>query len=147
MIGKVSITFLALGIIIGSLISCQKVDSEPAYEDGTYRGVFTDLGKIQINLQLTLEDNIITSAEFRHLKRDENYHYDAKEEPYISVVNQYKEALDYLVGKDINTHLADLYHPENVVKSEVDGYTAATLRTSKIISAIRDALNRGVYSY
>ncbi len=143
---KLAISMM-LFLILGALLSCIVEETETVYEDGTYRGTFADLGFIQVNIQFTLEDNIITSAEFRHLRRDDDYHYDAEEEPYRSVVDQYKEALDYLVGKDINAHLEDLYHPENVVKAQVDGYTAATLRTNKIISAIRDALNRGVYSY
>ena len=115
-------------------------------EDGTYRGIFGDGPDIQVNVQLNIENGIVQETSFRHLKRDENYHLDTEEEPYKSVVNQYKEALVYLEGKEIST-LKNLYEPENVVTTEVDGYTSATIRSSKIISAVRDALNRGVYRY
>ncbi|MCG5517296.1 MULTISPECIES: FMN-binding protein [Ectothiorhodospira] len=45
--------------------------------------------------------------------------------------------------------IPELYSPGEVVteNAEVDGFTSATIRSSKVISAIRDALNRGVYSY
>ncbi len=119
----------------------------PVYEDGTYRGGFMDLGDIQVNLQFTLEDGVVTAAEFRHLRRDDDYYLGTETEPYRSVVEQYREALDYLVGKDLSGHLDDLYRPGEIVTTEVDGYSGATIRSSKIISAVRDALNRGVYSY
>jgi len=133
-------------------LSCQMRDRRPvegkAYlEDGTYRGVFIDGDSIQVNLQFTLTDGVVTDAGFRHLRRDDDYHLETVEEPYKSVIRQYKEALDHLEGKDIGESLANLYHPQEVVSTEVDGYTAATIRSSKIISAVRDGLNRGVYSY
>lgn len=34
-----------------------------------------------------------------------------------------------------------------LVTLEVDGYSGATIRANKIISAIRDALNRGPYQW
>lgn len=40
-----------------------------------------------------------------------------------------------------------MYEPGDIVKEEVDGFTGATIRAGKIISAVRDGLNRGVYSY
>ena len=121
--------------------------SWPQYEDGTYRGVFIDQHSIQVNVQFTLKNGVITEAEFRHLYRDEDYRLGAEHEPYKSVIAQYQEALDHLVGKKLQRHLADLYRPAEIVTTRVDGYTAATIRSNKIISAIRDALNRGVYSY
>ncbi len=141
-----------LVLVIISLVihGCQKtsfVDDASRYEDGVYRGVFIDGDSIQVNVQFSLKDGVVSEASFRHLRRDENYNLEAEEEPYRSVVQQYQEALNYLVGKNLEKHLSDLYTPEAVVETEVDGYTAATLRSNKIISAIRDALNRGVYSY
>lgn len=128
---------------MGEESCCRKT----AYENGTYRGVFIDGDSIQINIELTLKDGIVEKASFRHLRRDENYNIDADEEPYSLIIKQYQEALDHLIGKDLKKHLRDLYNPENIVTTKVDGYTSATLRSNKIISAIRDALNRGVYSY
>ena len=130
--------------------SCKRayvIEEAMAYENGVYRGVFIDGDSVQVNVEFELKDGVVQEASFRHLRRDDNYHLNAEEEPYRSVIRQYKEALDHLVGKDLETHLKDLYEPETIVTTEVDGYTAATLRSNKIISAIRDALNRGVYSY
>ncbi len=117
------------------------------HENGTYRGVFIDKDAIQVNVEFTLTEGVISDAGFRHLRRDDDYHLETETEPYRSVVKQYKEALGYMVGKDVEEHLADLYNPENVVTTQVDGYTSATIRAQKVISAIRDGLNRGVYSY
>lgn len=162
-----ALAFLCLGLL--SLASCrpevppQTVEEAPAaaektvrlepraeardHEDGRYRGIFADGPDIQVNVEFTLEDGVITEAGFRHLRRDDNYNIDADEEPYRSVVSMYQESLDYLVGKRLEDHLTDLYAPGEIVTVEVDGYSGATIRSAKIISAIRDALNRGVYSY
>jgi hypothetical protein len=56
---------------------------------------------------------------------------------------EYKSLIDHLIGKDIRDSLSDLYKPGTIV----DAASGATLRAGKVISAIRDALNRGVYSY
>ncbi len=144
--------FVLFGASVLLILSCRTHDVSPAegarhLEDGTYRGVFADGPDIQVNVQFTLRDGVVTDAGFRHLRRDDDYHLDAETEPYKSVVKQYKEALNHLVGKDISNSLSTLYQPEKIVSTEVDGYTSATIRSSKIISAVRDGLNRGVYSY
>ncbi len=120
---------------------------ERVYEDGSYRGIFADGDSIQVNVEFTLSGGVVTEASFRHLRRDDDYFLGTVEEPYRSVIGQYLELPGYLVGKSLKDHLDDLYHPENIITLEVDGYTAATVRSSKIISAVRDGLNRGVYSY
>ena len=117
------------------------------HEDGTYRGIFADGDSIQVNVEFTLAGGKVAKASYRHLRRDDDYFLGAEDEPYKSVVRQYTEALEYLVGKDIEEHLPDLYSPGEIVSTQVDGYTSATIRSSKIISAVRDGLNRGVYSY
>lgn len=141
------ISSIAMSFIL--LVGCRPctVIDRSSYENGTYRGVFIDGDSIQINVEFILYDGVVTDASFRHLRRDDDYHLTTDVEPYRSVVQQYKESLMHLVGKPLESHLANLYHPEAIVSTEVDGYTAATLRSNKILSAIRDALNRGVYSY
>ena len=121
---------------------------EFAHEDGTYRGTFVDEGLIQVNVQITLQDGVVTAASFRHLVGAvPGYHLDAEEEPFRSVVAQYEEALQYLVGKPLSDHLRDLYKPGDIVTLEVDGYSGATIRSTKILSAVRDALSRGPYQF
>ena len=117
---------------------------EITYEDGRYRGTFGDDGYMQVSIQFTLEDNIVTAINFRHLQYgDENYRR-AEEEPFVSIRGQHEQLIEYLVGKDIRESLADLYEPGDIV-DDIDGFTGATIRSSKIISAIRDGLNRGLY--
>ncbi len=144
-------TALFIGVVMMSSCRAQEQD-EPfdarfSYEDGTYRGIFGDGPDIQVNVQFTLEGGVVTEASFRHLRRDKNYHKDTDIEPFASVVRQYQDALDHLVGRDLERHLRDLYAPAQIVVTEVDGYSGATIRSVKIISAIRDALGRGVYRY
>lgn len=115
------------------------------YENGVYRGTYIDKDTIEINVEFTLIDGKVTEAKFRHLKHGDAYTLQTEEEPFKSIVAQYRQALEYLIGKDLQTSLADLYSPANVVTLHVDGFSTATLRTNKIISAVRDALNRGVY--
>ena len=141
---------LALSLLF---TACTKRESTRTSErhdhpDATYRGAFIDEGTIQVNLQFTLVDGIVSKASFRHLVGAKpEYNLETEEEPYRSVVAQYEEALQYLVGKPLRDHLTNLYDPGRIVTLEVDGYTAATIRSTKIISAIRDALNRGPYQY
>lgn len=66
-----------------------------------------------------------------------------EDEKIAAVGKQYTDLGDYLVGKDINAVL-DLYDPAGIA-SDVDGFTGATLRSNKPVSAVFDALNRGVY--
>ena len=121
---------------------------ERPHPDATYRGAFIDEGIIQVNLQFTLVDGVVTGASFRHLVGAKpEYNLENQQEPYRSVVAQYEEALMHLVGKSLRDHLADLYDPERIITLEVDGYTGATIRSTKIISAVRDALNRGPYQF
>lgn len=117
------------------------------YEDGTYRGVFIDRDRIEVAVEIRLENGIVTAADFRHLYYGDAFRLENDAEPFRGVIQQYREALDYLVGRNIVTHLPDLYRPERIITTEVDGFTQATVRANKIISALRDALNRGVYSY
>jgi len=145
-----SLPFLFAASIILFLASCADYGSvsQVLPENGTYRGGFMDEGSIQVNLEFTLENGIVTEASFRHLVgADPAYYLGVEDEPQKSVVQQYHDALQYLVGKPLLEYLGELHHPENIVQTEVDGYSAATIRSNKIISSIRDALNRGVYSY
>lgn len=121
----------------------------PVYEDGTYRGAFLDRGEIQVVVQLALEDNRVTGASFRQLAYGGTDYRVASEGLTKGIANQYRELLDYMVGKDINEVVPELYDPGTVITehADVDGFTGATVRSPKVISAIRDALNRGVYSY
>lgn len=118
------------------------------YSDGVYRGIFIDGAEMQVNVDFELKANVVVAAKYRHLfYKGVDYRKEATDAKVIELNKQYTELLNYLVGKDIRTALKELYVPGNIVKtSAVDGVTGATLRSGKVISAINDALNRGVYS-
>ena len=124
------------------------VKTAPKYENGTYRGAFLDSGYMQVNVQFTLENNMVKSISFRHLEYSGiNYLKEKENKTILGLKTQYQQLADHLIGKDIDKALLDLYKPANVVKEQVDAVSAATLRSTKVVSAVRDALNRGVYSY
>ncbi|MCG6659132.1 cytochrome b5 domain-containing protein [Halomonas campisalis] len=114
--------------------------------DGRYRGVFIDRGVIQVNITFDLEDGHFTGLAYRHLAyRDDDYLAMEEGDDLYPVLVQYRQILERLEGQPVTAIFA-LYEPERVV-DDVDGYTGATLRGAKVISAIRDALNRGVYAW
>ena len=123
------------------------IKSSQSYENGTYRGAYLESNEMQVGVQFKLEDNIIKSISFRHLQYKNTNYLTSEIESIKGIKDQNQKLIDYLVGKDITENLTDLYKPGNIVTEKVDTFTGATLRSAKIISAIRDGLNRGVYSY
>ncbi len=107
-------------VILGCVLAISCTDEKPvfanmeayAHEDGTYRGSFIDRGLIQVNVQFILVDGVIREVTFRHLQGIEPpYHLENEEEPYKSVIQQYEEALQYLVGKPLSHHLIHFTNP------------------------------------
>ena len=111
------------------------------YQDGTYRGAYLDSNQVQV--EFTLKDNKFESIKLRTLGYKGTDYLKSEDAAVQGIAKQFTECADYLVGKDISA-VMELYTPANVA-SDVDGFTAATLRSSKLISAIFDGLNRGVY--
>lgn len=141
---SVAVVMAVIGIIV--LAGCGAAQeelgaasAEPEFGDGIYRGSFIDRGEVQVSLQFGLQRNIVTEIEYRHLVYRGSDCIDAPWGP------QYQQAIQYLVGKDIRDHLDDLYTPGNFV-DDVDTFTGATIRATKVRSAIKDALNRDAYS-
>ena len=121
---------------------------EISYEDGRYRGVYIDRDEVQVVVQFDIEDNVVTSASFRWLAYGGTDYRASEDETIIAVRGQHEDALQHLVGKDIREALVDLYTPGELDIEDVsDVFTGATIRANKIVSAVRDALNRGVYSF
>ncbi|RCV91500.1 cytochrome b5 domain-containing protein [Billgrantia montanilacus] len=114
--------------------------------DGHYRGVFTDRGVIQVNITFDLRDGRFDSVDYRHLAyRGVDYLALEEGDEGYPVRVQYEQVAERLEGEPV-TRIFALYEPERMV-DDVDGYSGATLRGAKVISAIRDGLNRGVYSW
>lgn len=111
------------------------------YQDGTYRGAYLDSDQVQV--EFTLKDNTFESFKLRTLGYKGIDYLKSEDAAVQGIAKQFTECTDHLVGKDVSA-VMELYTPANVA-SDVDGFTAATLRSSKLISAIFDGLNRGVY--
>ncbi|SEF72409.1 cytochrome b5 domain-containing protein [Billgrantia desiderata] len=114
--------------------------------DGHYRGVFTDRGGIQVNITFDLRDGHIESLAYRHLAyRGVDYLALEEGDELYPVMLQHRQIAERLEGAPV-TRIFALYEPASLV-DDIDGYSGATLRGAKVISAIRDALNRGVYAW
>lgn len=121
-----------------------------SYEDGTYRGVFADSGEFQVGIQFRLTNNVVTSVSFRQLAYRGIDYRTSTDPKIVALRKQHEDLAKYLEGKDIRVSLRDLYKPGDIISPVtvgVDVLSGATLRAGKIVSAVRDALNRGVYSY
>ncbi len=112
------------------------------YADGTYRGGYID--PAQIEVQFELKDNQFVSIKYRALGYRGVDYLKSEDAAVVGVTTQYQELADYLIGKDVSA-LKDLYYPENIAK-DTDTFSAATIRSSKLISSINDGLNRGLYA-
>ena len=159
-----SITLVSVFLLLSA---CENPEAEwPVWnlQDGDYRGHFDDR-EHNLSVQITIEDEEIISTSIRHQQYDDIVYDDAEPEipeGYIfnegqihGMAEQYIEALEYLEGaqgkEEIVERLAYMEGtPEDTpvldaIETEVDGVSAATIRSSKIASAVRDAFNRGRY--
>ena len=113
--------------------------------DGRYRGIYGDGGEQQVSIQFTLTDNIISNVSFRWLMyRGINYRTIDETHPQWGVKLQHDQIAAELAGKNINDITA--LHSPGDLADDVDGWSGATIRGNKIYSAMRDAINRGLYT-
>jgi uncharacterized protein with FMN-binding domain len=117
----------------------------PDYQDGTYRGIYGDSGDQQVSIQFSVEDGSIHDMSFRHLYYGGTDYRDLEEgDALYGIYQQHQQIAEYFEGKDLN-EITELHNPGDFV-DDVDAASGATLRGNKVYSAIRDALNRGIYS-
>ncbi len=117
----------------------------PDYQDGTYRGIYGDGGEQQVSIQFRVEDGKIYDMGFRHLYYGGTDYGDLEEgDALYGILEQHEQIAEYFEGKALND-ITELHNPGDFV-DDVDAATGATLRGNKVYSAIRDGLNRGIYS-
>lgn len=117
---------------------------EGEYPNGRYRGIFEDRGVQQVSIQFHLEDGVLHDLSYRYLFHGGNDYLEMDEDHELyPVVLQHQQIIDYLEGKP-DEAMFDLYQPENVIE-DIDGFTGETIRGNKVLSAIRDGLNKGLY--
>lgn len=138
--------FLLLGLLAGcGLFGDDNGEEVSTYLDGRYRGTYEDRGEQQISIQFALEDEIISNVSYRWLYHSGNdYRQMDESHPLWGVKLQHDQIAENLEGKHIS-EIASLHNPEDFA-DDVDGFAAATIRGNKIYSAMRDALNRGLYT-
>jgi len=113
---------------------------------------------MQVAVEFKLRSNVVDDITFKTLFYKVNY-INNDSVTVTGIKEQYEALLEHLMRKDIRIALKDLYEPEKIAKIEVcckpnspdpdkpNAFSGATLRSGKVISAIRDGLNRGVYRY
>lgn len=137
----ISAIFDGLNRGVYKLAETSQISYDRAYENGTYRGAYLNASEVEVEFVLT--DNVIESIRFRALGYKGSNYLKSEAAMEQNLAKQYQAVLDYLTGKPIST-LAEAYQPGNFVE-DVDTFSGATIRSSKIISAINSALARGVY--
>ncbi len=118
---------------------------EGEYPNGTYRGIFEDGGDQQVSIQFSVEDGNIHDVRFRHLYYGGTDYGELEEgDNLYGIYEQHLQIADYFEGQPLSS-ITDLYEPGNFV-DDVDVASGATLRGNKVLSAMVDGLNRGLYS-
>lgn len=117
---------------------CSSLVYASQYRDGLYRGVFVSKQETQVEVSFNLKNDIIKSIKYKTLYfNGKDY---LKEQSLENFRKQYEGLLTYLVGKNVNEGMEALYYPEKI---ELAG---ATIRSSKVRSAIKNGLNNDVYN-
>lgn len=119
------------------------------YLDGTYRGSFSDGGYEQVGIEFKLKQQQMTELKFYTLTYKGVDYLKATDAPTVQLKELYQLLANSLLNTNLSAQLEALYKPGTVVaamKPGVDATTGATLRSGKLISAVRDGLNRGPYA-
>lgn len=126
------------------LVDTTKLPAAEPYPDGVYRGVYMEDGGEEVALEFATQDNRFVSIAFRTLQyKGEDYLDEDAPDTVRGIAGQFRALINYLVGKDI-ARVNDLYRPGEIAP-DIDGFSGATLRAPKVISAVWDGLSRHAY--
>ncbi len=154
----IAVTALLLGIAVPAAIFARGAQEAqwPAWDlrDGDYRGHFDDR-EHNVSVQITIEDEEIVGVSLRWAYYRGHDYRAADEDPLAGIFDQHVESLEYLIGaRGVEEIVQRTIYMEGtpsgpaleaIATQEVDGFTAATIRSGKLGSAVRDAFNRGRY--
>ena len=141
----ISALFDALSHHPYKLVDTSKLPEAEPYPDGVYVGRYSDDDGEQVVLDFTVRDNAITQIAYRKLAyKGIDYLSEEADEAVRQIAGQFQQLIDYLECKTLSA-VNDLYQPENIA-DDTDAFSAATLRTPKIISAVWEGLNKNAYS-
>ena len=126
------------------LVDTTKLPAAGAYPDGVYRGTYMEGGGEEVALEFTLKDGCFTEIVYRTLQyKGEDYLAADGASPAGMIAGQFEALIDYLIGKPVSS-VNELYRPGEIAP-DVDGFTGASLRAPKVISAFWDGLGRHAY--
>lgn len=123
------------------LLSTAKLPAAGDFADGVYRGSYMEDGEEEVAVEFTLENNVFSDVRYRAL----SYHgvdYLSPDAPEDAkrVAGQFEALLAHLQGQPWTPSTTSTSPATS--RPDVDGFSGATLRAPKVISAIWDALNR-----
>ncbi|TVR31906.1 MAG: FMN-binding protein [Spirochaetaceae bacterium] len=149
------VVVLLIGLAVPVIVVGQSAQW-PAWDmrDGDYRGHFDDR-EHNVSVQIRLENQEIVAVSLRWAYYRGVDYRAADDDPVAGIYQQHVEALEYLIGaRGVQEIVERTTYMEGspsgpalnaISTQDVDGFTAATIRSGKIGSAVRDALNRGRY--
>ena len=125
--------------------SVERSTSTRHVSDGRYRGNFGDRGEAQVGVQFDVENGMLRNIRFRHLfYSGEDYLRMDADHPLYPILQQHEQIIGHLEGSPV-TSLSALWGTGDLT-DDIDGFSGATIRGSKLYSAFQDALTRGVYT-
>ncbi len=126
------------------LVDTTKLPAPETYADGTYRGSYMEDGGEEVALEFVLLDGCFQSVIYRTLQyKGEDYLAPDAPGAVTQIARQFEALTEYLIDKPVSA-VNDLYRPGDMVP-DADGFSGATIRAPKVISAIWDALGRHAY--
>lgn len=124
------------------LVDTTKLQTAEDYPDGQYRGQYVERDGGQVGIDFSVMNNRITGAQYTLLQY-EGVDYLSDVPGTEGIRGQFEALLLYLLDKPVSA-VNDLYLPGNIA-DDIDGFSGATLRAPKVISAIWDGLGRHAY--
>jgi len=126
------------------LVDTTKLPAPEIYADGVYRGAYMEDGGEEVALEFSIKDGCFAEVSYRTLQyKGRDYLAAEASAAEKQIAAQFETLTRYLEGKSVAA-VSDLYRPGEIVP-DVDGFTGATIRAPKVISAIWDALGRHAY--
>ena len=122
------------------LVDTTKLPAPESYADGIYRGTYMEDGGEEVALEFVIWEGRFANVSYRMLQYKGR---DYLSEEASEAEKQFEALIGYLVDKPIAA-VSDLYRPGEIVP-DVDGFSGATIRAPKVISAIWDGLGRHAY--
>ncbi|MGL4947511.1 MAG: hypothetical protein ACRC6J_01425 [Cetobacterium sp.] len=108
------------------------------YREGTYRGVYISGQETQVEIQFDLKEDKVEKTRYRTLYyKGEDY---LKNKELEKNKNQYEALLTAITGKNVNDAVELLYKPADIENA------GASVRATKVRSAIKHGLSTGVYT-